>query len=237
MGTRKNKSKIIRKNRKTRSKRQRGGGEKENKELWAAIWTGDLTKVNDALAKGANVNEKDNDGNTALILACIAGMPETNRLNIVKTLISKGAKVDVVNDDEMTALMYCQHGNIAVMRELINNIKPALKRANYVNATDTYDNNVITYVDEFFSDDPVKLKEVLRLLINAGLTGADNLINDYQYPRDVVQPLIDARDTSMAMRTGRTSSSVFNKLPHRPRTMGGRSMKRGNRKTKKTNKN
>jgi hypothetical protein len=168
-------------------------------------------------------------------------MPKTDRLNIVSTLIENHAKVDVENNYGITALMYvCQYGDIAVMEELIYNIEPALKRANYVNAKDEDGDNVITTVDEFISEDTELLKDVLRVLINAGLTGsrpgltiADELINEYEYPRELVQPLIDARDTSMTRRIGRDSSAL--KKPHRTRTMGGRKTKK-RRKQKKNKK-
>jgi len=229
------KSRNSKKTRKTRSKIQRGGGVNEEK-LWKAMWTGDLENVDKALDAGADVNACDNDGNTALILACIAGMRETERLNIVKTLIKHGADVVVSNNYKITALMYvCQYGDIPVIDELIKNIEPELDRIAYVNAKDEYGGNVINVVDEFLSPDPEKFKDVLRVLIKAGLTGADELINEYEYSRDLIQPLYEARDISRTRQLGRISSALP-KPPPRTRTKGGRSMKRGDRKTKKTKK-
>jgi Ankyrin repeats (3 copies) len=58
-----------------------------NEELRDAAANGDMTKVEALLAKGANVNAKDNYGGTALTLAKNAGKTE-----IVKILKEAGAK-------------------------------------------------------------------------------------------------------------------------------------------------
>jgi len=56
--------------RKTRSKRQRGGNQKEkDKYIFDAIGIYDYDKVEDALNNGANVNALNNDGDTPLIHA------------------------------------------------------------------------------------------------------------------------------------------------------------------------
>ena len=72
--TRKNKpnKKYKKRFRKTRSKRQRGGNQKE-KDLFDAIGIYDYAKVENALNNGANVNAKNDDGDTPLIHAINSG--------------------------------------------------------------------------------------------------------------------------------------------------------------------
>ncbi len=68
--------------------------------LISAAIKGDVSRVNELLDKGANVNAKAFDGWTALMWASSNGNVE-----IVKALIDKGADVDVRNNAGYTALM------------------------------------------------------------------------------------------------------------------------------------
>ena len=91
--------------RKTRSKRQRGGNQEEmDNYLFGAIDIDDPDKVEQVLNAGANVkanvNAKDEDGNTALILASTYKFQE-----IVAILLENGANVNATDDDGDTALM------------------------------------------------------------------------------------------------------------------------------------
>src|SRR5271157_341453 len=67
--------------------------------LVKAVEDGDLKMVKSLIAKGANVNARDEDGNTALIYAAGEG-----HLEIVKLLLDKGADVNAKSVDGMTAL-------------------------------------------------------------------------------------------------------------------------------------
>ena len=53
------------------------------------------------LEKGANINAKNNHGNTPLHLAAIHGMTE-----VIRVLLNHGAKLHATNDDGKTALRY-----------------------------------------------------------------------------------------------------------------------------------
>lgn len=53
------------------------------------------------LDKGADVNPKDLEGNTALSLACQKG-----NLEVLKLLLDKGSDIDAKDQEGSTALMY-----------------------------------------------------------------------------------------------------------------------------------
>jgi ankyrin repeat protein len=101
MGTRKNKKskKSNKRFRKTRSKRQRGGG--KNDKLIEASWFGRTEIVEKLLNEGANVHAKDEDGYTALMMAS-----ENGHTEIVEKLLEGGANVDEKHDNGNTALIY-----------------------------------------------------------------------------------------------------------------------------------
>ena len=103
MGTRKNnkKSKKFRKNKKTRSKRQRGGVRNINEELIDASAVGNDEIVKVLLTKiGIEVNALDGQGKPALYWASFNGHAET-----VKMLLDKGANIEAKDIYGRTALI------------------------------------------------------------------------------------------------------------------------------------
>ncbi|MBI4823896.1 MAG: ankyrin repeat domain-containing protein [Nitrospirae bacterium] len=72
-----------------------------NDDLRRAAEKGDINKVKSLLQHGADVNAKDNNGNTALMYAAVGGHTE-----IVQTLLNKGANVNAKNNFGNTALIY-----------------------------------------------------------------------------------------------------------------------------------
>ena len=107
MGTRKNrkskKSKkgFRQKNRKTRTKKQKGGDAEQDNNLFEAIKNNKLAEVIDALDAGANVNAKDTRGSPALIWAIF------KNTEIFETLLTKeGIDVNAEDDNGYTALEY-----------------------------------------------------------------------------------------------------------------------------------
>jgi len=117
MGTRKyikpkNSNKRFRK---TRSKRQRGGGPLEHK-LLEAVKNNKLAEVIEALAAGANVNANSNGGYTALIWASIYG-----RTEIVAMLLEQpGIDVNITNTNGETALDFAIYDeNTEIVKLLI----------------------------------------------------------------------------------------------------------------------
>lgn len=77
----------------------------EDAALIAAARTGHPGTVRDMLASGANVNVKDEHGNTPLIEAARNGHDD-----VVRTLLAAGADVKAKNDDGQTALMLAARG-------------------------------------------------------------------------------------------------------------------------------
>lgn len=73
----------------------------KNKPMINAAKGGNAEKVKLLLEKGADVDAKDNSGNTALIYAAVNGHIET-----VKILVEKGADVNAEDKDGLTALFW-----------------------------------------------------------------------------------------------------------------------------------
>ena len=87
-----------------------------------------IGKIDILLARGANVNAQDNNGNTAfmnaVITANIFGVEETKLL--VSALISRGAKIDIQNAvDNNTVLDLCESYEQSVCGDLIQFILDA----------------------------------------------------------------------------------------------------------------
>jgi len=86
----------------------------EDAALIASARTGHAGTVRDMIASGANVNVKDEHGNTALIEAARNGHND-----VVRALLAAGADVKAKNDDGKTALMLAaQGGHEDVIRAL-----------------------------------------------------------------------------------------------------------------------
>ncbi len=84
-----------------------------NKELMRAILSSDITSVDEAVSKGANINMADDYGNTPLILATDLG-----HFDIVKLLIDNKATIDLPNKHGYTPLMLALtsgHRDIGIM--------------------------------------------------------------------------------------------------------------------------
>ena len=81
-----------------------GGGEStksKDKALFQAVSSGKLDEVKAALAKGANVNAKDEEGESALNRAADEG-----HFEIVKSLVENGADLNNKGTNDKTPLMY-----------------------------------------------------------------------------------------------------------------------------------
>lgn len=102
---------------------------KINKEnFFRAVKTGDCNKIRLYVNNGIDINSKDEDGWTALMIAS-----ENDKKKIVKLLIELGADVKVQDDDEgKTALMHAIYVNSD------ENAKILLKNGSDINAKDNY---------------------------------------------------------------------------------------------------
>lgn len=68
-------------------------------DIFEAVQKGDINSLTAAIRDGANINEKNTAGNTALIEAAGNG-----HVDIVKMLIDKGANVHIENNNGVSAL-------------------------------------------------------------------------------------------------------------------------------------
>lgn len=88
-----------------------------DKAFFDALKSGDKETVAMAIKEGFNVNARDRDGYTALLIAAEKGDPEMADL-----LIEKGADVNAKDKDGYTALMYVAYsGNLEIAKVLIKN--------------------------------------------------------------------------------------------------------------------
>ena len=77
----------------------------EDAALIASARTGNAGTVRDMITAGANVNVKDEHGNTALIEAARNGHD-----GVVRTLLAAGADTKITNNDGQTALTLARLG-------------------------------------------------------------------------------------------------------------------------------
>lgn len=83
--------------------------------LVEAAARGDATAVADVLARGADVDERDETGRTAVTAAVYAGSAET-----VKLLVDAGADVNIRDDTRSNAFLALgETGNVSVLRAVL----------------------------------------------------------------------------------------------------------------------
>ncbi len=76
-----------------------------DKQLAKAIANGDAKKVKTILDQGVDINAKNKEGETALMIASIEG-----RLKILELLVARGADLNVKDESGATALLYAAMG-------------------------------------------------------------------------------------------------------------------------------
>jgi ankyrin repeat protein len=88
--------------------------------LMEAAEMGQVSRLLELLKEGgANLNDKDEHGQTVLMKAAAKG-----QITVVKLLVSQGVELDEQDDEGQTALMMAaQHGHVSVMRILIEPAK------------------------------------------------------------------------------------------------------------------
>jgi ankyrin repeat protein len=88
-----------------------------DKAFFDAVKTGNREIVAMSIKEGFNVNAKDKDGYTALLIAA-----EKGDLEMAHLLVEKGADVNAKDKDGYTALMYVAYtGNLEISKILIKN--------------------------------------------------------------------------------------------------------------------
>jgi ankyrin repeat protein len=88
-----------------------------DKDFFDAVKSGNRETVAMSIKEGFNVNAKDKDGYTALLIAA-----EKGDLEMADLLVEKGADVNAKDKDGYTALMYVAYaGNLEIAKILIKN--------------------------------------------------------------------------------------------------------------------
>ncbi len=89
-----------------------------SKALFIAIEEGNKQTVKELIAAGVNVNAKDKQGNTALLIASRFAQRELNEISHI--LLEAGADVNAKNNNGETSLMLaCNSSNINIITKLI----------------------------------------------------------------------------------------------------------------------
>lgn len=70
--------------------------------LWAAAQAGNTEDCESLLAIGADINWKNNDGDTPLLIACRRG-----HISTIETLLVHGADVNIIGNDSLSSLHIC----------------------------------------------------------------------------------------------------------------------------------
>ncbi len=125
--------------------------EEATKKLVSAMEDISFDKMSEALEKGADVNAKDENGNTALMGACKYG-----RTGVVQLLVKNGADVNIADEDGKTALMKaCEQCHTDVARLLV-------RKGADVNVKDKYGDTALIKACKYGRTD------VVRLLVRNG---------------------------------------------------------------------
>ena len=108
------------------------GQQLRNKQLLEAAYSGDISKVKNLLARGANVNVTGNNGTKPLHIAAIFG-----DLEIAKLLINKGADINANDNGVNTALHWAVHKSYKEIVQLL------VKAGADINARDIWENTAL----------------------------------------------------------------------------------------------
>jgi ankyrin repeat protein len=88
-----------------------------NQKLFNAVKNNDISGVRRYVLEGANPNIRDRGGNTPLMVAANEGNVFTTEI-----LLVAGARVNILNDNKMSALHYAaMNGNIDLVKLLVKN--------------------------------------------------------------------------------------------------------------------
>ena len=87
--------------------------------LQVASYFGDMNIVEALVKAGADLELRNKDGETALFAAVTRRQGEKGQLEIIKFLVSKGAKVDVVTNNGSTPLSEARKNNLRTVVEFL----------------------------------------------------------------------------------------------------------------------
>jgi len=155
-------------------------------ENWSEFSDIDLVKI--ILASGADVNARNYDGNTPLILAADIDDSE-NSIDLIELLIKAGADVNAADDYGWTPLL------IAVINDNLEATKVLLNHGANINAVNSdFENAFIVAIENGASDNLIELLVKHGVDVNAknkdGLTALMVAIVELYDPKDIVELLI-----------------------------------------------
>jgi ankyrin repeat protein len=178
--------------RKTRSKNKRGGGvgcsrieKTPDEQLVDIVWRSDNPKkVEKLLQNGANVNVKDNYGNTPLYLASFYGYTAT-----VKILLANGADMEAKDSQGRTALDWASYnGHTEIVTILLANGADT-------KAKDSHGRTVLDWA--IYNDN----NEIVKLLINHNVAQTNPEHLKRQYDRENLAMVMENVEVNTGDRT------------------------------------
>jgi uncharacterized protein len=171
-------------------------------QLVRAAGHGDVSRVRSLLAAGADVDERDGSGRTAVTAAAMA-----EHVDLVRMLVDAGADIDLQDEDRNNPLLLCgENGNVELLREVLR-ANPNLHATNRFRGTaliPASDRGHVDMVRALLETD-VPIDHVNRLgwtaLLEAVVLGDGGPAH-----QRIVRLLVDAgADTSIADRDGVTA--------------------------------
>jgi ankyrin repeat protein len=127
------------------------------------------------LVGGADINAKDIDGDTALMIASNEG-----NTNMVDFLLKNNAKLDLLNNDKRTALM------LAVLRGYLETVTVLLRGGARVDLQDSYDETALIIASRRYDPDVVvALKRHIQNIRSRLLEIFPSFVVDELYTLDV----------------------------------------------------
>jgi ankyrin repeat protein len=122
------------------------GANSQNNPLLQAAAQGNTAVVQQLLDKGANIESKDKNGYTALILAAVF-----NNTEVVKLLLARGANIEAKNNDGNTALIW------AAFKDKLEVVKLLLANGANINAKNNDGDTALTMATIKSATDVVNL--------------------------------------------------------------------------------
>lgn len=131
--------------------------------MMGASITGNVSEINRLLDRGADINDKDIEGNTALMFASIYSN-NTNNLEAIKLLLDRGADINAENNNGSTALMLAsEYSNDS---SSIDAVKLLLDNGAIINHKDNYGNTALMVASD--STNNTSSLETVELLLDRG---------------------------------------------------------------------
>ena len=165
------------------------GQQLRNKQLLEAAYSGDISKVKNLLARGANVNVTGNNGTKPLHIAAIFG-----DLEIAKLLINKGADINANDNGVNTALHWAVHKSYKEIVQLLVKAGANLDTRDYEGRTPLqltqYIGNEISVKNaiEEGKTQLIKLVKEMPTKIEETLKSLDKLRN---LPAEIIKIIVD----------------------------------------------